>query len=107
MIAHRRPDLVRQVITVSSPFAGHGKATNVWRAFEWATGERLDDPAVLARSAAIAAPLPVPAAAICRDAHGETIEISSSHLGVQVRPDVLLAVARLLAAKAGDRASRR
>ncbi|WP_447410613.1 esterase/lipase family protein, partial [Clostridium perfringens] len=56
LVAHRRPDLVSRVVTVSSPYAGSGKATNVWRAFEWATGERLDDPAVLARCAEIAAP---------------------------------------------------
>ena len=108
LVAHRRPDLVREVITISSPFAGSGKATNVWRFFEWFTGERLDDPAVAARSAEIAAPLPVPSTAIwsqsdglvageiCRDSHGRSIEINSSHLGVQIRADVFLAVAGLL-----------
>lgn len=109
LVAHRRPDLVREVVTISSPFAGPGKATNVWRTFEWVSGERLDDPAVMARSAAIALPLPVPSTAIwsrsdglvagsiCRDAHGRAIEIRSSHLAVQIRPDVLLAVSRILA----------
>lgn len=108
LVAQRRPDLVREVITISSPFAGSGKATHVWRVFQWATGERLDDPAVAARSAEIAAPLPVPSTAIwspsdglvagqiCRDNHGRSIEISSSHLGVQIRPDVFLAVAGVL-----------
>lgn len=108
LVAHRRPDLVREVITISSPFAGSAKATNVWRFFEWITGERLDDPAVIARSAEIAAPLSVPATAIwsrsdglvageiCRDDHGQSIEINSSHLGVQIRPDVLLAIADIL-----------
>ena len=112
LVAHRRPELVREVITISSPFAGSGKATNVWRAFEWMTGERLDDPAVIARSDAIAAPLPVPATAIwsrsdglvagaiCRDEAGAAIEVRSSHLGVQVKPEVLLAVARVLAQSA-------
>jgi triacylglycerol lipase len=112
LAARRRPDLVREVITVSSPFAGPGKATNVWRAFEWATGERLDDPVVMARSAAIALPLPMPATAIwsrsdglvagvnCRDPRGRSIEIRSSHLGVQIRPDVLLAIADVLATHA-------
>ena len=113
LAAHRRPDLVREVITVSSPFAGPGKATNVWRTFELVTGEQLDDPAVVARSAAIALPLPMPTTAIwsrsdglvaginCRDSHGRAIEIRSSHLGVQIRPDVLLAIARVLAGR-GD-----
>ncbi len=109
LVAHERPDLVRAVITVSSPFAGSGRATNVWRAFEWFTGERLDDPAVLARSARIAAPLPVPATAIwsrsdglvagsiCRDGHCHAIEVNSGHLGVQMKPEVLVAIAGVLA----------
>jgi len=108
LVAQRRPDLVREVITISSPFAGSGKATNVWRVFEWLTGERVDDPAVAARSAEIAAPLSVPSTAIwsrsdglvageiCRDNHSRSIEIDSSHLGVQIRADVFLAVADVL-----------
>jgi pimeloyl-ACP methyl ester carboxylesterase len=109
LVAVRRPDLVREVITVASPYAGSGKATNVWRAFEWVTGERLDDPAVIARSAELAGPLPVPATAIwsrsdglvagaiCRDDGAQCIEVRSSHLGVQLRPEVLRVVADVLA----------
>jgi len=109
LAAHRRPELVREVITVSSPFVGPGTATNVWRIFQWTTGERLDDPAVMARNASIAKPLPMPTTAIwsrsdglvagtiCRDENCRSIEIRSSHLGVQVRPDVLLAISRVLA----------
>lgn len=108
LVAHRRPDLVAQVVTVSSPFAGPGRATNVWRAFELATGERLDDPAVMARSDLIARPLPVPtvaiwsrsdglvSGAICRDDHCHSVEVRSGHFGVQLKPDVLLAVADAL-----------
>ncbi len=108
LVAHQRPDLVREVITVSSPFAGSGRATNVWRAFEWVTGERLDDPAVLARSARIAGALPVPttaiwsrsdglvAGSICHDAACRAIEVRSSHLGVQMKPEVLLAIAGVM-----------
>lgn len=108
-VAHRRPELVREVVTVSSPFAGPGRATNVWRAFEWATGERLDSPAVVARAETIARPLPVPstaiwsrsdglvAGAICRDDQDTAVEVRSSHLWVQHRPEVLLAVAGVLA----------
>jgi len=109
LVAHGRPELVREVITVSSPFAGPGTATNVWRIFQLTTGERLDDPAVMARNASIAKPLPMPTTAIwsrsdglvagtiCRDENCRSIEIRSSHLGVQVRPDVLLAISRVLA----------
>jgi triacylglycerol lipase len=113
LAAHRRPDLVRGVVTIASPFAGDGRATNVWRAFELFTGERLDDPAVIARSEGIAAPLPVPSAAIwsrsdglvngliCHDAHGRAIEVSSGHYLVQLRPTVLVALAEALAGLEG------
>lgn len=111
LVAHRQPDLVRRVVTVASPYAGDGRATNVWRAFEWVTGERLADPAVRQRSAELARPLPVPATAIwsrsdglvsgriCRalDEPGCTaVEVRSSHLAVQLRPQVLRAVGRAL-----------
>ncbi|WCM27473.1 alpha/beta hydrolase [Sphingomonas sp. QA11] len=108
MAAHRLPDLVREVITVSSPFAGSPRATNVWRAFEWLTGERIDDPRVKALAAEVARPLPVPATAIwsasdglvngaiCREPGCRHIRVRSSHIGVQVRPEVLLAVAAVL-----------
>ena len=109
LVAHRRPELVREVVTVSSPFAGHPRATNVWRAFEWITGERVDSPEVDTLRAEIAAPLPVPATAIwsasdgmvnglaCRDEHGRSIEVRSGHLAVQLNPDVLVVIAEVLA----------
>ena len=109
MVAQARPDLVAGVITISSPYAGPARATNVWRVFERLTGERVDDPAVLARSAAIAGPLPCPSAAIwsrsdglvagiiCRDETTPAVEVRSSHLWVQHRPQVLAAVAAILA----------
>ena len=109
LMAHRHPELVREVVTVASPYAGDGRATNVWRAFQLVTGERLDDPAVIARSEAIARPLPVPATAIwsasdglvsgaiCHDASARCVEVRSSHYLVQMRPEVLVAVAEALA----------
>lgn len=109
LVAHRRPDCVARVVTVSSPYAAGGRATNVWRAFEWATGERVDDPAVIARSRAIAAPLPVPCTAIwsardgfvngriCHDPSAHAVEVSSGHLGVHIHPEVLIAIAGALA----------
>jgi len=106
--AHRLPDAVAEVITISSPFAGSPLATNVWRTFQLLTGERIDSPGVLAQRKLVAEPLPVPSTAIwsrsdgfvngmiCHDANGRTIEVRSSHVLVQVRPEVLLAVARVL-----------
>lgn len=117
--AHRHPELVREVITISAPFAGPPTATNVWRQFEWLTGEKIEDPAVKAWLAEAGRPLPVPATAIwsrsdglvngliCHepetsDAHA--IEISSSHLWVQMKPEVLRAVAQILGGHSGSEA---
>ncbi|RYE02671.1 MAG: alpha/beta fold hydrolase [Sphingomonadales bacterium] len=112
LAAHRHPELVREVITISSPFAGPPTATNVWRQFEWLTGEKIGDAAVIARREEAALPLPVPATAIwsrsdglvngliCREpdaAQARAIEISSSHLFVQMKPETLRAVAQVLA----------
>ncbi|WP_239987560.1 esterase/lipase family protein [Sphingosinithalassobacter portus] len=112
MMAHRRSELVREVVTLSSPFAGPPTATNVWRAFQWLSGEKIDDPAVIANRAEAAAPLPVPSTAIwsasdgfvngaiCREADGgagRSIEIESGHLGVHMHPDAMLAIAQALA----------
>ena len=109
--AHRRPDLVREVITVAAPYYGDPHATNVWRAFEWFTGDRLDDELTVARRLEIAQPLPVPATAIwsasdglvcgdlchCDDEPGcRSIEVDASHMGVQVHPQVLRAIADVL-----------
>jgi len=109
IVAHRRPELVREVITISSPFAGPARATNVWRAYELVSGERVETPSARAWMAEAAQSLPVPSTAIwsrsdglvnglnCRDANGRAIEVRSSHLWVQIRRDVLRAVAEVLA----------
>ncbi|WP_239017722.1 esterase/lipase family protein [Sphingomonas aracearum] len=109
LAAHRAPTKVREVITIASPFAGDPRDTNVWRAFEWATGERVGDPFLAARSAEGMRPLPVPSTAIwsatdglvngniCRIEGERCIEVRSSHLWVQHRVSVLTAVAEVLA----------
>jgi triacylglycerol lipase len=111
IVAHRRPDLVRAVLTISSPFAGPPSATNVWRPFQLLTGEKIDDPAVVRRLEEVVRPLPVPSAAIwsrsdgfvngliCREGEGaacRAVEVRSSHLFVQMKPQVLRAVAGIL-----------
>lgn len=112
LAGHRHPELVRQVITVSSPFAGPPTATNVWRAFEAVTGEKISDPAVAARLEEAARPLPMPSTAIwsasdgfvngsiCREPGGaNAVEVRSSHLFVQMKPEVLRAIAAALGAQ--------
>ena len=108
MVAHRTPGLVREVITVNSPFAGDPRATNVWRAFEWLTGEKIDDASVVARRLALAARPPVRATAIwsasdglvngaiCHTPDEPSIEIRSAHMGVHIHPAALHAIARTL-----------
>lgn len=49
IVAHRHPELVRAVLTISSPFAGLPSATNVWRPFQLFTGEKITDPVVVGR----------------------------------------------------------
>lgn len=109
LMAHRWPGMVREVITISSPYAGDPKATNVWRAFEWLTGEKVSDAKVMADQALIGTEPPgVPttsiwsrsdglvSGAICRREGGRSVEVRSSHLWVQMRASVLLAVAEVL-----------
>lgn len=109
--AQRWTELVREVITVSAPFAGSPKATNLWRTYQWLTGERIDSDEALALLAECGAPLPVKATAIwsrsdgfvngmiCHDPADTTcrsIHIDSSHMGVHVKPEVLRAIADVL-----------
>ncbi len=112
LAAHRLgAGVVREVITIASPYAAGPRATNVWRTYQLVSGERIDDPALLARQSEIAAPLPMPATAIWspsdglvngRACYGEgepglrVIEIKGSHIGVHFRAKVLRAVAGVL-----------
>jgi len=110
LAAHRLgPGKIRQVITIASPYAAGPRATNVWRAFQLFTGERIDDPGLAARLAELARPLPVPASAIwsagdglvqglaCHDPQARAIKLRGSHLGMHFRGSVLRAVAAELA----------
>lgn len=117
-VARRRPDLVGAVVTISSPFAGDPRATNVWRAFEWVTRERIDDPRLVALWGEAARPLAMPSLAIwsasdglvnghnCRgegDPLARDLRIASGHLAVQLNPDVLRAVADFLGGSGAQR----
>lgn len=112
LVARRAPEAVRQVISLGSPFAGSPRATNVWRAYEMLTGQRVDDPHTRQQLSESATPMPVPSTAIysredgvvawrnCIEpqaARGDNIEVHGSHLGLGVNPAVLYAVADRLA----------
>jgi pimeloyl-ACP methyl ester carboxylesterase len=109
-----RPDAVRSVITLGSPFAGPPKATNAWRVYEWASGQRADDPAAQAR---VSGHLTMPSTSIYSRSDGivawpcsvdepsdrsENIEVVASHLGLGVHPAVLYAIADRLAQPEGQ-----
>jgi len=111
LVAHRAPDVVRAVITIASPYAAGPRATNVWRTYQWVSGEKIDDPRLAERLAEAARPLPMPATAIWSPSDGlvqgracfvpdepglRVIAIPGSHIGVQWRPAVLKAVAGVL-----------
>ncbi len=96
---------VRCVITLCSPFAGHPRATNAWRFFEFVSGQNTLDEE---RIAHIRQPPPVPTTSIfsktdgvvnwrcClnpRAPHTENIEVQASHVGMGVNPLALYAVA--------------
>lgn len=113
-IAKMHPDLVRCVITLGSPFAGHPRATNAWRFFELVSGQSSHDPAVLA---GLRQPPPVPTTSIYSRTDGvvawqcslnpehplaENIEVHASHIGMGMNPLALYAIADRLARPEGD-----
>lgn len=112
IVSRQRPDTVRQVISLGSPFAGSPRATNVWRAYELMTGQKIDDEKTQAQLRESASPSPVPSTAIwsredgivawqnCVEplgANSDNIEVHGSHCGLGVNPAVLYAVADRLA----------
>jgi len=116
-LARRRPDLVRQVISLGSPFTGDPRATNVWKAYEFLTGQRLKDPDTQAQLRESHEVPPVPSTAIYSKADGivawqncmepeatttDNIEVPGSHFGLGVNGLVFLAVADRLAQPEGE-----
>ena len=115
-LAKRVPDKVRSVISLGSPFTGSPKATNAWKVYEFASGQRVDD-----RDHHIAGPLalppPVPTTSIfsrsdgicawqcCINPEGEqveNIEVEGSHCGLGHHPAAVYAIADRLAQPEGQ-----
>ena len=112
MVSRKAPDAVRQVISLGSPFTGSPRSTNVWRAYELLTGQRIDDTHTKTQLRESATPPPVPSTAIWSredgivawqncvepfDTNSDNIEVHGSHCGLGVNPAVLYAVADRLA----------
>ena len=116
-LARQRPDLVRQVITMGSPFNGRNpEATNVQGLFEHFSGHEISEitPELIEY---ISQPPPVPATAIftrtdgvaswecCieKDSdHTENIGVLSSHLGLGFNSLVLWIIADRMAQAEGE-----
>jgi len=114
-IARLRPDAVRQVITLGSPFAGDGDATNVGWLYRMLSGQ----PARIAPELAERLPRtpPVPTTSIYSRSDGvvawqaclqpedhpmiENVEVDGSHCGLCWNPAVLRVVADRLANRLG------
>jgi hypothetical protein len=107
------PDRVRCVISLGSPFAGSPKSTNAWRAYEIASGSKVEDQDLPGKL--VEAP-PVPTTSIfsrtdgicawqaCLNKDGpqvENIEVYGSHCGLGHHPAVVYAIADRLAQPEG------
>jgi pimeloyl-ACP methyl ester carboxylesterase len=116
-LSRRRPDLVRQVISLGSPITGSPKSTNAWRAYEFMTGQKVDDAHVHAQLRESHEVPPVPSTAIFSRQDGivawqnsrepeasetDNIEVKGSHCGLGVNPTVLWAIADRLAMPEGQ-----
>lgn len=116
-LSRRRPDMVRQVITLGSPFTGDPAATNVRQAYEALTGQRIRDAEVQFQLDESRTAPPVPSTAIYTKGDGvvawencvepacattENIEVYGSHIGLGVNPAVLYAIADRLAQADGE-----
>ena len=106
-LAKEMPDLVRCVITLGSPFAGHPRDTNAWRVYEFVSGQSVHDNPTLRQQLRVAPPVPTTSIFSRTDGvvawhcsvnevlpHTENIEITSaSHVGMGVNPLALYVVA--------------
>ena len=113
-LALRRPDAVRNVVTLGSPIAGDARSTRARRAYEWASGHRTAPNAGPPPFRAV--PDDVPSTSIFSRSDGvvawraslqpdgplaENVEVIGSHLGLGVHAPVLYAVADRLAQPEG------
>jgi pimeloyl-ACP methyl ester carboxylesterase len=111
-LSRRRPDLVRQVISLGSPLTGTPRSTNAWRAYEWLTGQKMSDPKLKEQVREGHQPPPVPSTAIFSKNDGivawqtarepqaattDNIEVRGSHCGLGANPAVWWAIADRLA----------
>jgi pimeloyl-ACP methyl ester carboxylesterase len=112
-LAKQHAGLVRCVVTLGAPFAGHPRATNAWRFYEMLNGESPHDDEMIAQ---LRRAPPVPTTSIysrtdgvvawqCSinedEPHTENIEVHASHFGMGMNPLVMYAVADRLSQRPG------
>ena len=107
-VAKHRPDLVRLVITLGSPFSGDPRANNAWRIYEWLNDHSVESPPIggdLAlkppvRTVAIWSPIDgIVAPLAARGLPGESdqqIELRVRHLSLARAPLGIRLIGRLL-----------
>jgi pimeloyl-ACP methyl ester carboxylesterase len=113
LLASSYSHMIRNVITLGSPFSGSPRATNAWRVYEGVSGQSSHDPR---RMKVVQPTPPVPTTSIFSRTDGvvawrcsiektgpqsENIEVIASHLGLGAHPAVLYAVADRLAQPEG------
>jgi pimeloyl-ACP methyl ester carboxylesterase len=117
IVSRKRPDLVRQIVTLGSPIAGNAKSTNVWRAYQHLTGHKIDGSQPIAMLEGAELPPPVPSTAIYSEEDGivawqsclepeaattDNVRVYGSHCGLGVNPFVLYVLADRLALPEGQ-----
>jgi pimeloyl-ACP methyl ester carboxylesterase len=113
LLAHRRPQAVRCVVSLGSPIVGDPKATNAWKIYEWASGRKAEAGDTSERRRP---PPSIPSTSIFSRSDGivawqcsvdhtgpqtENIEVVASHVGLGVHAGVLYAIADRLAQPEG------
>ena len=111
-LAKERPEMVRQVVTLGSPFAQSARATSIWRLYERITGETIEELEQLEMVQNMRHPPSVPSTAVysktdgvahwraCREPEApstDNIEIPGSHCGLGHNPLAAYAVLDRLA----------
>ncbi len=112
-IAKRRPHAVSKVVTLGSPFSYSPRANNVWRAYQFITGHRVDNPPVAVE---LSVKPPVETVALwsprdgivhpraARGIAGERdreVALRCTHMGFAYDPEAIAAVLRELDVRAG------
>jgi pimeloyl-ACP methyl ester carboxylesterase len=112
-LAKKYPHMVRQVITMGSPFAGNPRANYAWRLYQGVTGQEIDPAAMQDVFDNLAEPPKgIPTTAIFSRGDGvvawrtcierrtkltDNIEVYASHCGLGVNPSVFFLLADRLA----------